>query len=160
MSSLKDQIEARTKGFERVWDTTTATQTSYLNFEVSMKDLDLGNVPDMWQKEIIARMTKNLQSGTSTIKDMLNQAMMSPVWAWTTDVRNIVDTGALKNSLTLRMNGFGLVVSYSKPYAAIVHYGGILKGGQMYPARPWAESVLLGGGPVSQVNWANILEGK
>jgi phage gpG-like protein len=160
VSSLKGKIEARAKGFQRIWDATTATQTSYLGIDVSLKDIDLGGIPDQWQKDVIARMEKNLQESTGTVKDMLDQAMTSAVWEWTDGTRDIVDTGALKSSLTIRMNGFGLVVSYSMPYAAIVHYGGVTRNGFIYPARPWAESVLLGGGPISQINWANVLEGK
>ena len=160
MSSLKGQIQARAKQWERIWSTAEAKQTSRLGIDVSLKDISFAGIPEQWQKQIIDRMKNNLSAEQGTVREMLDQAMEANVWTWISDTRNIIDTAALKESLTIRMNGFGLIVSYSMPYAAIVHYGGIMKNGQVYPARPWAESVLLGGGPVSQINWVKVLEGK
>lgn len=56
--------------------------------------------------------------------------------------RNIVDTGDLRNSLSLKIQSESAVYRYSLPYAAIVHEGGKTAKGKIYPARPWTQSAL------------------
>ncbi len=159
-TGLSSQIQTRFDKFSTIWDNADYTATSSLGIEVSMKSFPLGDVLTEWKEEIIKRMTTNLTMSIPDVKELLDNAMESPVWQWTTDTRDIIDTGRLKDSLHIQMNGFGLLISYNTPYAAIVHYGGVTRGGGIYPARPWAESVLLGNGPVPQANWDTILSGK
>lgn len=56
--------------------------------------------------------------------------------------RDIVDTGELRNSLSIDLQKDIAVYKYSVPYAAIVHEGGKTATGKTYPARPWTESAL------------------
>ena len=71
--------------------------------------------------------------------------------------RNIIDTGALKSSLTTRVESSGylqrtIVIAYDTPYASLVHYGGVIKypygnkkaASAVIPGRPWVEAILEG----------------
>lgn len=97
----------------------------------------------------------------------LNEAIEEATWSWpratqrkngsyvAPGLRNIVDTGNLKQSLKIATN-FGktqssLVIKYTAPYAALVHYGGYIRpyGNQnakavYLPARPWISNTLMG----------------
>lgn len=90
----------------------------------------------------------------------LDEAMEASVWIWNDDTRDIIDTGALRDSGSVVVDGDDIVISYSEEYAAIVHFGGYVKSGfnpdvqVYYPARPWVEAVLLGGYPVEQFDFA------
>jgi phage gpG-like protein len=91
------------------------------------------------------------------LEEALNTAMESPVWDWTNDTRDIVDTGKLKDSLKIIVDSDGdMNIIYGTEYAAIVHYGGYFHPfgnreiNQYFPGRPWVSAVLEGGGPVEQ----------
>ena len=57
--------------------------------------------------------------------------------------RDIVDTGELRDSLSLGMESpTECVYSYDAPHAAIVHEGAKLNNGKDIPARPWIESAI------------------
>ena len=69
--------------------------------------------------------------------------------------RNIVDTGALKGSRTMTAVSQGtrhtISITYRSPYAAITHYGGVIRPyGSPYaqpvmlPARPWITATMNG----------------
>ena len=88
----------------------------------------------------------------------LNGALTASVWAWKDGgMRDIVDTGQLAATLSIETSGSGVKVSYSSPYANLVHNGGYIQpygnkaARPIYlPARPWVKSVMEGGGPVPQ----------
>ncbi len=96
--------------------------------------------------------------------EALDAAIDSAVWAWGADgPRDIYDTGKLKASRQISINSNKIVISYNVPYAGIVHFGGyILPYGnpnakKVYlPARPWVDSVVLGGGPVPKFDFESI----
>jgi DNA-binding protein YbaB len=112
---------------------------------------------------LINKAHKNaLNQLTELLRDALNTAMESSVWDWGSDSRDIIDTGALRDSLKLYVDSDGDIhVLYGEDYAAIVHYGGYFHpfGNenviQYYPGRPWVDSVLNGGGPVPQFDFAS-----
>ena len=91
----------------------------------------------------------------------LNAAMRSNVWSWPSGgSRDIFDTGKLAASGKVTAQGTGVSVSYSAPYASIVHDGGYIfpygnkKARPIYlPGRPWVASTIYGGGPVPQFNF-------
>lgn len=69
--------------------------------------------------------------------------------------RNIVDTSRLMFSQSVTTQNMKtksqLKISYSVPYAAIVHYGGVIRpygnrfaNSVVYPARPWVQAILEG----------------
>lgn len=97
------------------------------------------------------------------LKAALDAAMSSPSWPTLTGAADIIDTGDLRESGEVLVTNKGIQVAYSSPYALLVHYGGyILPYGNTYaekvylPARPWLESVLLGGGPVPKFDLESI----
>lgn len=160
---------ARAQRMSQAWEQASLKQSTTLGitFDINMK------VPSqalkIIQYEIMDDLKKNLYANIPAVEAALNEAMESPVWDWVgatqrkngsvvTSPRDIVDKGDLKNSLIIKEKGLGLIVSYNTPYAAIVHYGGVTWNGGIVQDRPWAEAVLLGGGPVSQINWAALLQ--
>ena len=83
--------------------------------------------------------------------------------------RDLIDTGALHDSLKVKTNFLATktqtTIEYTAPYASIVHYGGaIVPYGNpnaatvILPARPWITSLLTGDGPVPQYNINAIYE--
>ena len=80
------------------------------------------------------------------LKEALDDAMRSNSWSG----GDIVDTGELMASGRISLTDRGLNISYDKPYAALVHYGGYIHpygrtDERVYlPARPWVEAVLNG----------------
>ena len=99
--------------------------------------------------------TNSMGAIAAGLKQELDAALKSPVWAWTSGNRDIYDTGELMDSGKVVAMGDRLSVSYSAPYAMLIHNGGYihpygnLKARPIYlPGRPWVSSVLYGGGPV------------
>jgi phage gpG-like protein len=99
------------------------------------------------------------------LENALNIAMQSSSWGWRDGSRDIVDTGELMRSLEIIKGQDGLSVSYSSPYAELVHYGGYIVPygndsiSKVYiPGRPWMDAVLEGGGPVPSVDLSAIYE--
>lgn len=94
---------------------------------------------------------------------LLPMAMRNSAWGFTGGRRDIVDTGVLMQSMDVKMTSAGLQISYSEPYAALVHYGGYI---QPYgnrnaelvylPGRPWVDAVLTGNGPVESIDYDAI----
>lgn len=109
---------------------------------------DLKTVPQKIQKAHDLAMLDVAQS----LKDALDEAMEANIWQWTNDTRDIIDTGALRDSgkVTYNRSSQRISISYGEEYAAIVHYGGEITSGFnpevriFYPARPWIESTLKG----------------
>lgn len=96
---------------------------------------------------------KTMELLAEDLKAALDAAMESDTWEWTNDTRDIIDTGALKNSGSVRYVPATetLAISYGEEYAAIVHFGGYVTSGYnpsiqiFYPARPWVTAVIEGG---------------
>ena len=94
----------------------------------------------------------------------LDDAMEANVWSWHDDMRDIIDTGNLRDSGRVTVDGDDIVIKYDEEYAAIVHYGGYIKSGYdpdvsiFYPGRRWVTSVLTGDGPVEQFDFQGELE--
>lgn len=100
------------------------------------------------------------------LKIALDNAMSSSTWDWprttlrsngrlVSSPRDIVDTGALKRSLSIQQKNLktktSLTIKYNTPYAALAHYGGVIQpygnrnaNAVMFPGRPWIEATLKG----------------
>lgn len=100
------------------------------------------------------------------LKNALNAAIKSSVWAWPSGgSRDIYDQGRLASSGNVTVEGSSLVVTYGAPYANLVHNGGyILPYGNpnarpvYLPGRPWVTSTIYGGGPVPKFNFGDELK--
>ena len=92
------------------------------------------------------------------IEEALTDAMNAKVWDWQYGDGDIVQTGQLRDSVTVLATEQSLLVSYSAmsrgdgaDYAAIVYYGGYIHpygnpSVQIYmPGRPWIKDVLVSG---------------
>ena len=97
------------------------------------------------------------------VKAALDAAIKAPVWAWSSGSRDIFNTGELMQSGKVTVTGDGIQVSYSAPYANLVHNGGYIypygnkKLRPIYlPGRPWVTSVLQGGGPVKAFDFVGF----
>ena len=94
----------------------------------------------------------------------LTSALRSSVWSWKGGSRDIYDTGNLAGSASVEATSDSISVSYSAPYANIVHNGGYIQpygnasARPVYlPARPWVTSVLYGGGPIEPFDFDGFL---
>ena len=99
------------------------------------------------------------------IQSALTNALRSSVWSWKGGSRDIYDTGELARSVRVEATGDGIRVSYSAPYADIVHNGGYVQpygnknARPVYlPPRPWVSSVLYGQGPYPQFDFEAFIE--
>lgn len=99
------------------------------------------------------------------VEQALGAALRAGVWAWREGSRDIYDTGELERSVSVTATSDGISVSYSAPYANIVHNGGYIypygnkNARPVYlPPRPWVSSVLYGGGPVPQFDFDDFLK--
>lgn len=108
------------------------------------------------------------------LKMALDKAIESSVWNWPNETqrvngqvagtkRDIVDTGKLKSSLELReqhgQRKSAIEIKYKAPYAAFVHYGGVvLPYGNRFastvivPERPWISATLQGTHGITKFN--------
>jgi hypothetical protein len=91
---------------------------------------------------------------SSEIGGYLNDAISSSIWGGSDP--DIVDSGKLRNSLTVTRSGSSIIISYDEPYAKLIHYGGyIVPYGNESAARkyiegkPWVESIIFGNGPIA-----------
>ena len=98
------------------------------------------------------------------VEAALTRALKSSVWSWKSGSRDIYDTGKLASSVSVTVTNDGISVSYSAPYANIVHNGGYIQpygnasARPVYlPARPWVTSVLYGGGPVPPFDFDDFI---
>lgn len=90
----------------------------------------------------------------------LDESISASVWSWEGGSRDIVDSGALKESKMVTVANDRIEVSYDQPYAALVHYGGYIypygnKNAQKVylPGRPWIGSLLTGNGPIPKFDF-------
>lgn len=110
------------------------------------------------QMAVNKAITRGAQKGATYVEKSLKNALDASIdsqWSWIEGSRDIVDTGRLKSSLQIKpifsQTKVGFQVAYNTPYAAFVHYGGMIKpyGNQnaadvLIPARPWVQAVFEG----------------
>lgn len=110
------------------------------------------------QAAVKRALSRGAQKGSSYVEKDLRIALDNSIgsnWPWTNGSRDIVDTGRLMNSLqiktTFSQTKVGFQVIYRTPYAAFVHYGGMMKpygnknaADVLIPGRPWVQAVFEG----------------
>ena len=110
------------------------------------------------QMAVNKAITRGAQKGASYVEKSLREALDSSIgssWSWTGGARDIIETGKLRDSLEIKtifnQTKVGFQVSYNTPYAAFVHYGGMIKpygnpnaADVLIPARPWVQAVFDG----------------
>lgn len=138
-------------------------KTFRVEAEFSTKDLVSFSMKRLPSDKIIAKIRQGINRANQRImvdlKEALDSAIQSGVWAGLQGSADIYDTGALMQSGTVTMSGDGVTIAYSAPYAALVHYGGYLfpygrTESRVYlPPRPWVDAVLNGNGPVPRFDF-------
>ena len=136
------------------------------NLGISLKVTGLDKVKKPFvvlEKQIKKAHTKAVRLLAEELSKALDEAMESSVWNWTSDTRDIVDTGELKKSKKIVVTSDSDIhIFYGTDYAAIVHYGGYFNpyGNQnakmFYPGRPWVTSLIEGGGPIDRFDFGKI----
>ena len=102
------------------------------------------------QLAINTALSKGAQKGATYVQKSLRTTLYDSI----TRV-GAVDTGKLKNSLDIRakfsQTKVGFSIIYKTPYAAFVHYGGVIQpygnpaaASVAIPGRPWVEMALKG----------------
>lgn len=161
--SIKDfkkeliKFETKLKGSNKTYE---------LGLPVIGLNTDLGGLKDLvsflkeFPKAFRAAHAKTMVKVAADLKTALDESMESPSWDWNGETRDIIDTGALRDSgrVTYNQGIDQIEIEYGEEYAAIVHYGGIITSGYdlstriTYPARPWISAVLEGGYGVPRFN--------
>jgi hypothetical protein len=128
-------------------------------------DADISSLTASAKTSFDAAVAEGHQTAQAIIRDALDKAMASASWGWIEGARDIISTGALRNSLTFSEGGKGFEFYYSSDYAALVHYGGYVRpygnpnAPPVYlPGRPWVDAVMEGGGPVPAVDLSLVYE--
>ena len=127
-------------------------------FEINMPKVGI-EVDNSLKAAADKAISSGLKSGIiyvqKDLKVALDQSIASQ-WTWYRGgSRDIIDTGRLKSSLrmTNTVSGTRATIKgfYNTPYAAFVHYGGVMKpygnpnaADVLIPARPWVRGVLTG----------------
>jgi phage gpG-like protein len=136
-----------------------STQWKYgAKLSVQMPKVEVKDNSPAMKKRVSKALSRGTQKASAYVEKGLKVALdksMTSLWTWTDGSRDIVDTGKLKNSLkltaTFNQTKVSWQVQYRTPYAAFVHYGGVIKpyGNKnardvLIPARPWVQAVLEG----------------
>ena len=127
--------------------------------EIVIPKADSKNESKKMQAAMRRAVTRGAQKGAIYVEEGLRVALDNSLrsnWDWSYGpARDIVDTGKLLKSLEIKTNylqtKIGFQISYNTPYAAFVHYGGVIKpyGNQnardvLIPGRPWVQAILDG----------------
>ena len=95
-------------------------------------------------------LSKGAQKGGTYVSQSLRSALDASITSF-----QAIDTGRLKNSLEIRekfsQTKVGFSIIYKTPYAAFVHYGGVIQpygnknaAAVTIPGRPWVQKALEG----------------
>jgi len=140
--------------------------TAPIGFDARHGEVDPVDQAELQAKAaaMIAEVTDDL---ANAVQLALDKALRSTVWAWEGGSRDIVDTGELARSGEVTASAKGISVTYSAPYATLVHNGGYI-----YPygnkrarpiyllGRPWVSAVLYGTGPVKKFDFDGWLSNR
>ena len=136
-----------------------STQWKYgAKLSVQMPKVEVKDNSPAMKKRVSKALSKGTQKASSYVEKNLKIALdkaMTSMWTWTEGSRDIVDTGKLKNSLKItaifNQTKVSWQIQYRTPYAAFVHYGGVIKpyGNKnardvLIPARPWIQAIMEG----------------
>lgn len=81
-----------------------------------------------------------MESTAERLDTRFREEIESEEWKYPTEpkVRDIVDTGRLRDSQTVEVTPDGVIEArWTAPYAPQVHEGGVTTEGQRFPGRPW-----------------------
>lgn len=143
----------------------TNSQTAEVTASLSVDTIDTNKLKKLrteFPKEVEDAHMETMAYIAEELEIALGEAMENKAWQWDYGDGDIVDTGALRDSLKITITPSNFRIYYGEQYAGIVHYGGyIFPYGNprviiYMPPRPWIDSVLNGGGPVPQFDFEGI----
>lgn len=137
---LKQRINAYIKDVKKVLEPLGGDSQTLTLGDVSIDSSSLDAATD-GVKEYVSRLDNlDFQSMIQPLNDAINRSLVA---------NGLVDTGRLKNSLTVKVTGEQLLVEYDCPYAGILHEGGYVhpygnaNAKKVYiPPRPWIVNAL------------------
>ena len=97
------------------------------------------------ERAVQAAKAKAMRQLSTWLETRFTEEISSVKWEYPTppQVRDIVDTGRLRASLTRVVNSDGSVTfTWPVPYATEVHEGGVALSGLRFPGRRWTEAPL------------------
>ena len=101
------------------------------------------------QKSLSATITDGHKAALQDLADWLGPRFVEEIeatkWAYNTppEVRDIVDTGKLRDSMEITVTSDGIEAEWKVPYATQVHEGGVsTRTREPFPGRPWTEAPL------------------
>lgn len=145
----------------------SARQVSRFGAETKIKAGTKLKITKDPQKEILSALENTrILFESNVVTDLiaaLDVAITANIWQTIGGTDDIIDSGALRNSLEVTAAQGRITIEYGEVYAALVHYGGYIAPygnpniEKIYiPPRPWVESVLRGGGPVDAIDFPRI----
>lgn len=162
--AVRKSLKSLSASFEAV-DNANAKVSSRIKIDVDTKVIQrILKQVEKFPYEARKAFKSTLEIIANDLWATLDQNMETNAWDWKGDKRDIIDTGALRDSGRVYLEGDDIVITYSEDYAAIVHFGGYVQSGFnpeiqiYYPARPWVEATLLGNGPVPGFDFNTALE--
>lgn len=167
--NFEAQAAAKAKLMQKTWEEASLKRETRLPLDFKFEMKVPKGVSKSIKEQISTELAAGLYRAIPALEVALTNAMDSKVWGWSgadtlrksgevaKDPRDIIDMGVLADSLAIEVTDLVLFVSYSAPYAAIIHNGGVTHNGGVIQARPWVQATLIGGGPVEQVNWKELL---
>lgn len=137
---LKKRIKEYTTGVEKVLKELGGNSQTLTLGDVSVDSNSL-DAAITGVREYLNRLDDlDFQSMIQPLNDAINRSLVA---------NGLVDTGQLKNSLTIQVVGEQLLVEYDCPYAGILHEGGYVQpygnanAKKVYiPPRPWIINTL------------------
>ena len=136
-----------------------ATQWKYgAKLSVKMPVVEVKDNSKAMKKMVSKALSRGTQRAASYVEENLKVALdnsMNSMWSWPSGPRDIVDTGRLRGSRTIitkfSQTKVDFQIQYKTPYAAFVHYGGLIKpygnrnaADVLIPARPWVQAIIEG----------------
>lgn len=98
-------------------------------------------MPNINTLALDAAIAKAFQTTCLSLDSELKSAIVDPIWDYprSPSPRNIVDTGALRDSQQMLVEGNEATWTWDVPYALYVHEGVTLRSGTVIPPRRWTQ---------------------
>ena len=147
---LQARISALKSGIPRLNEELRFKIPSAVPFQIVVDTREVQQLLDKIRNLNIS--DKLLRKLEDVVDEALTEAISTAQWeAYDGTTVDIVDTGALRSSQKVQVQGNSLVITYDVPYANLVHFGGyVVPYGNSFadrvfiPARPWTSIITDG----------------
>lgn len=147
---LQARISALKSGIPKLKEELTFKIPSAVPLKIVVDTVEVQQLIDKIRNLNIS--DKLLRKLEGVVDAALTDAISTAQWkAYDGTTVDIVDTGALRDSQKVQVQGNSLVITYDVPYANLVHFGGyVIPYGNSFadrvfiPARPWTSIITDG----------------